>query len=149
MLTMINENEHKVETAGNHTYSFKIIIYYIDRFVDIMNGTKKGCTCIDSKNHRHLKELLDVVTIFTEWKNKEAGKNKDAFIPMSTYEDLCWVVFSTVGIARHQLPNQGVVLVQKRAGSDVCEHQFSKSRQKMQTELQRIIGTSLLIHKEW
>jgi len=131
MLTMTNENQHKLRSAGPDTCdSFKVIIKHTDRFADMMNGANKGCTtCIDSKKHQHLKELLDAVMIFTEWKD-EAGKNKDAFVPMSTCEDLCWVVFSMVCIARHQLPTQGGVLVQKRAGSDVCEHQFSKSTAK-------------------
>jgi hypothetical protein len=37
--------------------------------------------------------------IFYSWK-KEAGDTKEAFIPLSTFEDFCWSVFAVVGVAR-------------------------------------------------
>lgn len=130
MYRMLTEYGDKVPGCDSTTHdSIKAVINVVDPLVDISNGTpEKGCENISSATHRHLEELLNVVRLFTEWKN-EAGKNKQHFIPVSTYEDLCWVCFSIIGIAKTHLP-VGRAMVHKRLGSDVCEKTFGKSRGK-------------------
>jgi hypothetical protein len=101
-----------------------------------MNGTwennrhvfKKKCTKIHSPNHPHLDELLDVVRLFYRWK-KEVGKEKELFIPETTFEDLCWMVFAVVGVAKEYLDkDESLVMPQKKSGSDVCENHFGNIR---------------------
>jgi hypothetical protein len=54
--------------------------------------------------------------------------NKDSFIPYSTYEDMLFVCFSIIGLARNHLGPTGEHpvhrLTQALLGSDDCEHRF-------------------------
>ena len=104
-------------------------IAVMDRFIDIMNGTRdKDCELIDSANHRHLFELLDVVKFHTSWKN-QAGKNKLAYQPISTFEDTVWTCIGIVGVAMKQLRGCHNI-VQRRHGSDICQEAFCYKRDK-------------------
>ena len=88
-------------------------------------GVQKGCKCIDSPNHKHFEELLDILTVFCEWKS-EVGKNTDEYITWQSHEGLCWLVFSLVGISKTYLKEDcSRVMVQRRAGTDDCEHEFA------------------------
>jgi hypothetical protein len=126
MLTMLDEYGPNVPncTADTHD-SIKEIVKHVDRYVDVMNGHNKDCENINSASHPHLEDLLALIRVFTEWK-LEAGKNTERFIPVTTYEDLCWSSFAVIGIAKNQLP-EGRAMVQKRLGSDVCEKSFGKA----------------------
>ena len=61
------------------------VIKKLDQMVDIMNAKgfhqnkKKDGEVINSPKHRHLKELLDLLVLFTKWK-REAGVCKHYFI---------------------------------------------------------------------
>ena len=69
-----------------------------------MNGRKK-VDSFSSPNDEKLNELLKLVSIFTEWKN-ESLSNKKEFIPMQSYEDLCWIVFAKVGVCSKYLRDE-------------------------------------------
>jgi hypothetical protein len=109
----------------------------VDRLVDICNGTiknkkgvKKGCENIDRPDHPLLKEALEVLVMFAEWK-KEAGKETSAFITNQSYEDLCWLVCCLVGVSQTYLrPDQKNILVQRRLGTDDIEHIFAYFRMR-------------------
>ena len=83
MLAMLQNYKSKNAMAAADIYD--AIMRYInimDRFIDVMNGTRdKGCELIDSASHRHVFELLDVVKFHTSWKI-QAGKNKWAYQPI-------------------------------------------------------------------
>ena len=38
------------------------------------NGVWKGCEPINSPDHRHIGELLDILDIFCEWRNESPEK---------------------------------------------------------------------------
>jgi hypothetical protein len=136
-MTMIRMIENHAEQCGGiEVYSSIVqVISKLDRLIDIMNGTWennrhvfKKCTNIHSPNHPHLDELLDVVRLFYRWK-KEVGKEKELFIPETTFEDLCWMVFAVVGVAKEYLDkDESLVMLQKKSGSDVCENHFGNIR---------------------
>ena len=93
-----------------------------------MNGRKK-VDCFSSPNDEKLDELLKLVSIFAEWKN-ESLSNKKEFIPMQSYEDLCWIIFAKVGVCSKYLRDDAsLLLVPGRSGSDVVEHHFGHIRQ--------------------
>ena len=109
--------------------AMKAILGALDRFIDIINakmenrGIHKGCHIINSPHHPHLTELIEIAKIFGEWKNENAGSSH--FIPQSTYEDICWAVFGTVGMAKTYLFVDGKrKMNQAKSGSDPCEHHF-------------------------
>ena len=69
----------------NYTSILEIILN-IDQLVDICNGTNmsrkgvyKGCECINTPNHPHNGELLNIMETFVLWKI-EAGKETRHFI---------------------------------------------------------------------
>jgi hypothetical protein len=116
MVELIDEYADKVDSGGNGTAVFsslKAVLLKVDRLVDICNGTiknkkgvKKGCENIDRPDHPLLKEALEVLVMFAEWK-KEAGKETSAFITNQSYEDLCWLVCCLVGVSQTYLrPDQ-------------------------------------------
>ena len=107
------------------------IIDKLDETVDIMNaksehnGVRKKGRIINSPKHKHLMELLELLSLFTSWK-KEAGAFKERTITSESYEDLTWMVFSVVGVATTFLEEDGSQMFdQGRSGSDVLEHHFS------------------------
>ena len=80
----------------------KSIILACDRLVDIWNGNySKGCECIDSPNHPHLKELHSILLLFAELKNQ--SNSKDEFITSESWEDLCWLVYGIEGIVQQYI----------------------------------------------
>ena len=107
----------------------KEIVGACDRLVDIWNANySKKCECIDSPNHRHIKELHVILLVFAEWKN--GCRNKDEFITNKSWEDLCWLVYGIKGIAcEYLLNNKSRRIMQRRGGSDVCENEFAAYRQ--------------------
>ena len=104
-------------------------IAVMDRFIDVMNGTRdKNCELINSVNHRHVFELLDVVKFHTAWK-KQAGDNKWSYQPNLTYKDTVWTCIGIVGVAMKRLHGNHN-MVQRRHGSDICEESFCFKRDK-------------------
>lgn len=114
------------------------IIEKVDRVVDIFNGTvenrrgeKKGCENINSPTHKHVVELLDILALFSEWRAEAKElKNSDLFIPYTSFDDLCSMVFGLVGVAQTYLKADGSrTMVQRRGNTDVLEHCFAHIRQ--------------------
>jgi hypothetical protein len=111
------------------------VLVCVDKIVDIFNGTQhnskgeaKYCENIDRPSHPLLQELLEHLALFAEWK-KEAGKNTNSFLPQSTYEDLCWMIFGLVGLSQNYLKaDKSRVLVQRRLSTDNVEHTFGHVR---------------------
>ena len=121
--------EHKADFVP-----FQAILKALDRLIDIMNAKvangpiQKGCEVIDCQDHRHLDELLQIAGLFAEWKNEATDSTR--FIPETSFEDLLWLCFGTIGIARTYLINGSRRFDQSRHGSDVCEHHFGNLRMK-------------------
>ena len=107
----------------------RCIVTACDRLVDIWNANYfKGCECINSPHHHHLKELRTNLLLFAEWKN--GYESKDKFITSESWEDLYWLVYSMEGIAQEYLKNdKSCRMMQRRGGSDVCEFEFAAFRQ--------------------
>ena len=111
------------------------IVYLLFRLTDICNatgvsdrGVHKGCECIDSPDHLHLNELLSILKVFCKWKS-DTGTNTEKYLPWQSHKYLCWLVFSLVGISKLYLKKDlSRVMVQRRAGTDDCEHEFAGSR---------------------
>ena len=60
----------------------------------------------------------------------ESLSNKKEFIPMQSYEDLCWIVFAKVGVCSKYLRDDAsLLLVPGRSRSDVVEYHFGHIRQ--------------------
>ena len=123
--------------GGNEKYiPLRVLMTKLDRLVDISNNTKtnnrgivKGCEEIDSPNHFHLKELLEILELFAEWKTE--SKTKVNFIPYQLYEDLILLCTTMIGIASTYLKvDKTRIMVQRRGGSDDCEHEFGGIREK-------------------
>jgi hypothetical protein len=95
MITMINENVDGMEIVGLDNFSSMILVFdKLDRLVDIVNATRssnksakrpKNCHDINSPSHPHLKELLNILEAFYDWR-LEAGDDKDSSVPLAT----CW-----------------------------------------------------------
>ena len=102
----------------------RCIVMECDRLVDIWNKHySKGCECINSPHHHHLKELRTILLLFAEWKN--CFESKYEFITNKSWEDLCWLVYSMEGIAREYLK----INKSCRMRSDVCKFEFAAFRQ--------------------
>ena len=85
----------------------------------------KGCEMLNSPTHKHLDELVDIFSVFAEWK-EESGNNKEAFIPWQSYQDLAWLIFGMIGKAQMYLKeDKSRTMVQRREGTDDCEHEFA------------------------
>ena len=113
------------------------VICAIDRLVDICNNTDmsnrgvyKGYEMINSPNHKHLDEILQILTTFCDWsKNKKDQKD---YIPWQSHDNLCWLVLSIVGLSKTYLKeDESRTIVQSKIGPDDCEHEFAGIRQKM------------------
>ena len=93
-------------------------------------GVFKECECINSPTHPHLYEILDVLQVFYEWK-KEAGNNTKKYITWQSREDISWLVFGIVGIAKTYLcKDKTRIMKQRSAGTDDCEHEFAHIKSK-------------------
>jgi hypothetical protein len=95
-------------------YSMILVFDKLDRLVDIMNATRssnknakrrKNCHDINSPPRPHLIELLNILAVFYDWR-LETGDDKDSFVPLTTYEDLCWIIFAVVGVGKTSSKNQ-------------------------------------------
>jgi hypothetical protein len=115
------------------------IIGKVDRLVDIFNGTRvndknvpKGCENVNSPSHRHIEEVLDILALFNEWHlEAKAKKDSNLFIPYTSFDDLCSMVFGLVGIAQTYLRADGsLTMVQRQGNTDVLEHAFAHIRQR-------------------
>jgi hypothetical protein len=115
------------------------IIGKVDRLVDIFNGTRvndknvpKGCENVNSPSHRHIEEVLDILALFNEWRlEAKAKKDSNLFIPYTSFDNLCSMVFGLVGIAQTYLRADGsLTMVQHRGNTDVLEHAFAHIRQR-------------------
>jgi hypothetical protein len=112
MITMINENADSMELVGLDDFSTMILVFdKLDRLVDIMNATRssnknakrpQNCHDINSLSHPHSNELLNILAVFYDWR-LEAGDDTDSFVPLTTYEDLCWIIFAVVGVGNTHL----------------------------------------------
>ena len=128
---------HADKCGGNKKYQpIRSLIEKIDLLVDISNNTKvnnrgvvKGCEAIDRPNHFHLKQLLEILELFSEWKAE--SKTKANFIPYQSYEDLIHLCTTMIGISTTYLKeDKSRVMVQRPGGSDDCEHEFGGIREK-------------------
>ena len=66
-----------VEAWSDGDRDLKVIplLNHMDRFIDIMNGTRnKNCHHINSPDHHHLDELLGILDFFRMWKNQKEEK---------------------------------------------------------------------------
>ena len=89
--------------------------------------------------------LLDLAIFMEDWKGKthdkaKTTKNKQEkalykaqFIPITTYEDIVWSAISVIGIYAQDMKD-GDKMVQRRSGSDCCEHLFCAIRSKRATQ---------------
>ena len=90
----------------------------------------KGCEEINSSHHFHLNEVISILEIFAEWKAE--AKTRAHFIPYQSYEDLIQLVTTIIGIATVYLKtDQSRIMVQRRGGSDDCEHEFGRYVKRM------------------
>ena len=72
---------------------------------------------------------MSLVSIFSEWKN-ESGSNKNEFITMQSYKDLCQIVFTKVGVCTtYSKDDNSLLLVPGDSGSNVVEHNIGHIRQ--------------------
>ena len=124
---------HADHCGGTDKYkSILEIISNIDLLVDICNGTNmsskgiyKGCECINTPDHPHIGELLDIMETFVTWK-LESGEEKRHFITEQSYEDLIYLVVGIVGLASTYLKaDRSRIMVQSRSSSNVVEHEFA------------------------
>ena len=127
-------DEHADKYGGKEEYGpLREVLEKVDRLIGICNNTDmstqgeyKNCECLDSSTHCHINELIDIFIIFAEWK-EVAGKDKKKFILWQSYQDLAWLVFGLIGLARTYLKeDKSRVVVQWRGGTDHCEHEFTR-----------------------
>ena len=118
-----------VNDLGPKYAPLRDIVLACDRLVDICNANyAKGCECINSPDHNHVKELQLILLLFAEWKSK--CKMKEEFITNESYEDLCWLVYGSKGIDQeYLLNNKSRQMMQRRHGSDCRELEFAAFRQ--------------------
>ena len=111
--------------GGKERYGpMREVILLLNNFIDIMNER-----FFSSSNDTKLEEVMKLVSIFSEWKN-ESGYNKNKFIPIQSYGDLCWIIFAKVGVRTSSLKDdKTLILVPGDSGSDVVEHHFGHIRQ--------------------
>ena len=77
-----------------------------------------------------MRELLDILKLFVEWKGQCKGKGGAVkFITYQTYADLRYMVFHVACHAALYLKHdKSIKMHQRRHGTDVCEHTFSDVR---------------------
>jgi hypothetical protein len=100
----------------------------INGLVDVINMKPgKEMVPLDSPDHKQLQQLVRVVEMLTEWRDEsKAASDMHRFLPMTTYEDVCLVCISTIGLSKVLLKtDRSIKIAQNRLGSDVCEHRFS------------------------
>lgn len=114
---------------------FREVLLSLDKLIDIVNAREqKRFYPVQSPTSEYIPPLLSSVQLFTEWK-EQVGGNKNQFIPLPSYQDLCCVCFSTIALASHYTKVDGSVkLDQGRLGSDDCEHRFCSIKAKGGTQ---------------
>ena len=134
MVSMIGTYCKDNEERKQFYEPIKKICTTLDRLVDICNNTSmssngvwKGCEPINSPDHRHIGELLDILDIFCEWRNE--SPEKIHFIPWQSFEDLVYLIIGIIGVSKLYLKkDKSRILVQRRSGSDDVEHEFAGIR---------------------
>ena len=126
----VNFGKHSKETLA----PMRELLSCVDRLIDIMNATSKddadfvNCERINSPRHPLLGELLNILNVFTVWK-EQAGIFTTQFITRESFEDLNWMILSIIGASSHYLDiNKSKTLAQDRSNSDDCEHHFCNIR---------------------
>ena len=77
-----------------------------------------------------MQELINILEVFAEW--KAHAKTKQNFIPYQSYEDLIQLVTTIIGVATVYLKVDKIrTMVQRRGGSDDCEHKFGGTRERI------------------
>jgi hypothetical protein len=138
IITMINENGDGMELVGLDDFSPMILVFdKLDRLVDIIKATRSSnknakrpakCHYINLPSHPHLNELLNILAVFYDWR-LEAGDDKDSFVPLTTYEDLCWIIFAVVGVGKtHLLDDKTRIMLKNISGTDICDKHFCNIR---------------------
>ena len=128
MLQLIDEYGNDDEYT-----SLREFIVHVDRLVDICNNnTDKHCFRINSPDHNHIEELLEILDFFGKWNSESLlSKRKDHFMTRECFEDVQWLIFGIVGHAKCFLKkDESRIMVQRNGGSDVCEHEFSGIRSR-------------------
>jgi hypothetical protein len=118
----------------------RLVVEVVDQLVDIYNGTienkhgkKKNCKNVNSPKHKHITEVLDALALFCEWREEALKTRKDSnlFIPYTSFDDLCSMVFGLVGVAQTYLRDDGSpTMVQRRGSTHVLEHVFGHLRDR-------------------
>ena len=76
-----------------------------------------------------MQEFINILEVFAEWKAN--AKPKPNFIPYQSYEDLIQLVTTIIGVATVYLKvDKSRTMVQRRGGSDDCEHEFGGIRER-------------------
>jgi hypothetical protein len=95
-------NQYCTEDEKKQYEPLNGMLLLLDKLIDIINAKRqKGYEGIDLPTHPYLDHLLMIVKVFTKWKSETVDDYQ--FVPMSTYQDLCWVCFSTIGLAKTYL----------------------------------------------
>ena len=100
----VNFGKHSKETLA----PMRELLSCVDRLIDIMNATSKddadfvNCERINSPCQPLLGEILDILNVFTTWKEQVCiFANK--FITGESFEDLNWMILSIVGASSQYL----------------------------------------------
>ena len=66
---------------------------------------------------------------------EESGKDKKTFILWQTYQDLAWLVFGLIGLARTYLKeDKSRAMAQWREGTGHCENEFVGIKNKIPSQ---------------
>ena len=85
------------------------------------------CERISTPTHRHLQELLSILSKFHQWR-EDVGEFKNRFIPYQSFEDITWIIFGVVDVSVKYLnAEKSNILAQDEFGSDDTEHHFSNT----------------------
>ena len=112
------------------------MIIKINRLVDIMNNTYVSNRDEKRLPNDWLSWSLSYTRTFRHhgffWKWKDEAQNNDeSFITWQYHEDLSWLIYSTIGIARTYLKeDKSRRMCQRKSDTDDCEHEFASSRLK-------------------
>jgi hypothetical protein len=137
------------------------ILEVVDLLVDIFNVTvknkrrkKKNCENVNSPNHKHITQVLDALVLFSKWREEALKTRKDSnlFIPYTSFDNLCLMVFGLVGVAQTYLQADAeLTMVQRHGSTDVLEHVFAHLRNRGRNftakDGQQGVGSAAAIHQ--